>query len=151
MPGRAGKIVRYIENLLARIPWTDPGTPLRLSYLDVVDLSLFSRYYKLWILMEHPDLFPKPVKTLVDASVDWNLLFEHEFTILIDHLALSSYDDPKLAYTIPDFDNHFQESKRAMKPEGYPNTGPGADLLPIRNAVFEMMDGTLILRVFLGN
>jgi hypothetical protein len=118
------------------------GDTVDIGFRDVVLLTKFSKYYKLFVRQLMPEQFLPTPHSLANASVSWPLVYELRIRKVIDRLGLTPFDEP-VRMAMPGFDQLMEDAIAKLGADVYPVADGGA--LPVRKVKFMMREGNVLV------
>lgn len=107
-----------------------------MKYLDILYITKFSKYYKLYLRKFHPLLFIEPPAELVDSSIDWCVIYEKFITDVIKNHGVEAGDLPEVRYLTPVLDELLKKAANDLTSQIYPITDES--VLPVKLVKFTM-------------
>jgi hypothetical protein len=113
-----------------------------IGFRDIVLLTKFSKFYKLFVRQFMPEQFLPAPHSLASASVSWPLVYELRIRKVIDRLGLTVFDEPA-RMAIPGLDQLMEDVIAKLRADAYPVTDDG--VLPVRKVKFMMREGNVLV------
>ena len=124
------------------------GEDIEMQYKNILYLTKFSKFYKLFLRKFYPLLFIPPPLALLDASIDWGMVYESFLLDVLKSRQLTSWDTPEVRLPTPILDKLLSDSIEDLNKPVYPVQED--DKLPVKKVRFIMKGDILVLDIVEG-
>lgn len=116
-----------------------------LKYKEILYLTKFSKFYKLFLRKFHPLQFIPPPDPLLDASIDWCMVYESFLLDVIKKRGMEAWDSADVRLPTPILDKLLSDSIEDMSKPIYPVEDEST--LPVKRVRFVMRGDILVLEI----